>query len=775
MARQTRKARKFRKNKTRSRKGGFFNKCTDAKFKKAFTAMPGLYEDFKHAETYYDNCCHQDKRFDTVFRPLRRKRCYALEKKFPDNFGSGSIKPKHYLQDEFEDVNNKQEYVNFYNELESKSAIKANPTNQTEGTLKFFPSPNEAAGVSKPSKLSLNTGPNTSTNTSSKQQTGLANDEVIGYLLDYGLKNNLNILKKDMSYIFNILDQAKIHYNKKEIIEIIEKLTKQPDDESKSESEIIILNEPLQQVIDFYPKIVKERALNSLLEYKENLNNNYLFEEGKEQMLDDFLEKYNREYIESIDDYLKKPIPLEIDNFDQDIKKYANQITKNIIDNNLKKEITYDNAVAAHIKKYEKPMPPAMFKNIRDESALRLFLKSESNYKPAIKPNQYFLEFFDEDRNLIVDDPFTLAAGELYDYEYTKLLNNFLKSKNFRVYNVRGDGNCYVYSILLAFGLIKLKNSVDESQLRSLYRDEKKYALQVRAIIGKYMETNGLLSYVYKKYFLPRINGKILTSIDPIFGYIKNENDFLWYFLTSNFFFDDVFIGLMQSVFNYQTIIITKSENNKFSVSCRTPVNYEYPNNFIIVLNSRVHYLLVTYKENKIFTFQDLPQKIKELYKSSCNSFNEVVPRTVGSLEPSPYTEIFGKWLNKEKGYVFGVDGESELNSLPLKNMTQSKVSLPKQSPKRKTRKNKTLVAMFYDDTSSETSSVKSSPAQSVEGRQTLREGNAERVEELNRGSPKPGPLNVGENQIDENRNMNDPVNLSDNESLFEATTRHDY
>jgi hypothetical protein len=181
------------------------------------------------------------------------------------------------------------------------------------------------------------------------------------------------------------------------------------------------------------------------------------------------------------------------------------------------------------------------------------------------------------------------------------------------------------------------------------------------------MRENSLISEIYHNYFRQLIQDDMLTSTDANFAHVKDPIDFVWYFLTSSFYFDKPLIDMMQYIFNYQTIVVSLV-GNRFAVSCEVPVNYNFPDNFIMVLNTSDHYVLITYDNKAIFTFATLPSSMKIMFRNNCVYSIEPGPRTVGSFDASAFTEIFGHFLRKEKDFVFALNERNEDNAELLDN-----------------------------------------------------------------------------------------------------------
>lgn len=260
-------------------------------------------------------------------------------------------------------------------------------------------------------------------------------------------------------------------------------------------------------------------------------------------------------------------------------------------------------------------------------------------------------------------------------------LNSQLKDHGYEIIKSRGDGNCYLYSFLLADGAISLPNSN-----------------QTRQQLTERMVRSLILANLLRKELVKYINNDNLDNLqlsDEQYAATENmdietKKKFLQKLVeTSSFFFDNFSIGIMQNLLDYQSIIIERSSqirifpNNfrvnveyngrptigyvrkvaandddtysvelenkvtlrnitpeqlrfwnmpQYVVSCQAAYNESNPNKYIIFLRvGNNHFDLITYRKSRIFTFETLPLSMKSLIKHSCSrvedSFFNYIPK----------------------------------------------------------------------------------------------------------------------------------------------------
>ena len=104
---------------------------------------------------------------------------------------------------------------------------------------------------------------------------------------------------------------------------------------------------------------------------------------------------------------------------------------------------------------------------------------------------------------------------------------------------------------------------------------------------------------------------------------IHSFEEFKDFIQTSSYWADELAIAMMERLLQIKFIII-KKERGKYFFYCNdldqslVDTQNIQPAFYIIVLNSGMHYELVSYNKQRIFTFETLPELVKERYLQSC-------------------------------------------------------------------------------------------------------------------------------------------------------------
>lgn len=238
-----------------------------------------------------------------------------------------------------------------------------------------------------------------------------------------------------------------------------------------------------------------------------------------------------------------------------------------------------------------------------------------------------------------------------------------LGDNEYRIITARGDGNCYLYSFLMGVGAIPLPNpNVSNRELQERLIKSLLYAQLIRNEIVKHINNENIEIIEGDEEFFnkPSLQAK------------KN------YIMTSSFFMEGETIRIMQDLFDYQSIIFSRTagkvdvpynhvvnakrhegaplekakifikdgrgenavygilfEDNylienvnaktlkiwnppEFQVNCHMPYNSKNPDKYIIFLRSGAHYDLIVYNNRKSFTFESLPYSMKQFIKRNC-------------------------------------------------------------------------------------------------------------------------------------------------------------
>lgn len=104
---------------------------------------------------------------------------------------------------------------------------------------------------------------------------------------------------------------------------------------------------------------------------------------------------------------------------------------------------------------------------------------------------------------------------------------------------------------------------------------------------------------------------------------IHSFEEFKDFIKTTNYWADELAIAMMERLLQIKFIII-KRERGKYFFYCNdldqnlVDTQNIQPAFYIIILNSGMHYELISYESQRIFTFETLPELVKERYLQSC-------------------------------------------------------------------------------------------------------------------------------------------------------------
>lgn len=226
--------------------------------------------------------------------------------------------------------------------------------------------------------------------------------------------------------------------------------------------------------------------------------------------------------------------------------------------------------------------------------------------------------------------------------------SNWIKDSydgDYEIYDVPPDGNCYFYSFIEALKYkLPLEDKTNIKYIPDKILEILKFILEVNEIMPddpvlKIQEvSNTLPSNMCSKYNLSVLALRYILSLEAdeeyfntyIFRFddedekkaagienITTLEEFKKYILTDKYWADEWAISKFQKIFNIQFVIFNESENN-FPGCNLTGEIYSSATSkeeiSTILLNwiGNSHYQLVTYNDNALIDFDDLPSMVKD-------------------------------------------------------------------------------------------------------------------------------------------------------------------
>lgn len=248
--------------------------------------------------------------------------------------------------------------------------------------------------------------------------------------------------------------------------------------------------------------------------------------------------------------------------------------------------------------------------------------KTFDDLKNRVVVSQQFYETFYDDDKLkeivkSLKSKFDQTNGKFASAETQ--FREIMDDKNYSLVGVRGDGNCYLYAVMIALGILRPLTFTNNKNPSEADFQRVKYEIK-KAVLYASILRNILLSYAdyeFNEFYEDRImmNPKVSNKT-------KKE-----YFLTEDFFVEPQQIEILQKIFNYQSLILLpKPKEGKYSieVQCSLPINPDKPNKFIIFWYTGIHYDLVKYGREAVFDRKDLPKTLTKYLKQRCRETSEV-------------------------------------------------------------------------------------------------------------------------------------------------------
>lgn len=226
--------------------------------------------------------------------------------------------------------------------------------------------------------------------------------------------------------------------------------------------------------------------------------------------------------------------------------------------------------------------------------------------------------------------------------------SNWIKDSydaNYEIYDVPPDGNCYFYSLIEALKYkLPLEDKTNIKYIPAKILEILKFILEVNEIIPddplvKIQEvSNTLPSNMCSKYNLSVLALRYILSLEAdeeyfntyIFRFddedekkaagienITTLDEFKKYILTDKYWADEWAISKFQKLFNIQFVIFDETEKELLGCSLTGEIysNASSEKEIVTILLNWIgnsHYQLVTYNDNALISFEDLPSIVKD-------------------------------------------------------------------------------------------------------------------------------------------------------------------
>jgi len=322
-------------------------------------------------------------------------------------------------------------------------------------------------------------------------------------------------------------------------------------------------------------------------------------------------------------------------------------LTKTILLQNLDKLFTNtsDINIASEtlpksIKEESKTLSPNLTKSLLDEAKTK---------EPAIELGSSIGSSIGSSPSLSVD---SIVNGKDWPDKCNVTLNkrdsNWIKDfygEDYDIYDVPPDGNCYFYSFIEALKYrLPLDDKTNIKYIPDKLLEVLKTIIEINEIIPhdplvKLQEiSNTLPSSMCSKYNLSVLALRYILSLEAdteyfntyIFRFDSEEekqaagiedvttlDEFKKYILTDKYWADEWAISKFQKLFNIQFVIFDESEKELVGCSLTgeiysSAISKEEVSTILLNWIGNSHYQLVTFNDNAVIDFDDLPSIVKD-------------------------------------------------------------------------------------------------------------------------------------------------------------------
>ena len=192
---------------------------------------------------------------------------------------------------------------------------------------------------------------------------------------------------------------------------------------------------------------------------------------------------------------------------------------------------------------------------------------------------------------------------------------NIIKDKNYKVIYNRGAGDCFFFAI--------------EDALNSLTRDSRKYTvLSLRKIIADNFTPDNYEAYraISLVNDGTKVNEEYIGWNEFYKRYGKTFDSFQKGILTSHYYIDEFGLNILEKELNVKFLIVGQLTGERIKtqnpiVDCGETIDNKgqfSPDYYIMFNLENVHYELVTYNDQAIFSFYHIPKAFKDLIFDFC-------------------------------------------------------------------------------------------------------------------------------------------------------------
>ena len=288
-------------------------------------------------------------------------------------------------------------------------------------------------------------------------------------------------------------------------------------------------------------------------------------------------------------------------------------------------------------------------------------------------PKQRISEIIEKTDEKLKDGIFTTDATKKVPdklIQRNQWINKFMNDREYGLIDNGGNGDCFFYTLIEAFNQIEKYTTVDKlrallskhatetlyTQYRTLYLNFyseyqskeseikmiKKQVSQLKirsknttnkSEDSSILEEANLLAEKYKKLNIEKKETAELLKEFDFMANLDSFEKFREFILTSEFWADTWAVSTLENHLNIKVIILSEESYKngdldsvmncgQLNDSDLEKQGQYIPDYYIIVSYTGNHYKLITYKENKIFKFKEIPHEIKALIIKKCMEKN---------------------------------------------------------------------------------------------------------------------------------------------------------
>lgn len=265
----------------------------------------------------------------------------------------------------------------------------------------------------------------------------------------------------------------------------------------------------------------------------------------------------------------------------------------------------------------------------------------------------------EEDKANFFDEPSTLMKYTPEELTQTAKKQLFDSSPNYTVLNNESGGDCFFAVVRDAFETIDetisvqelrefLYQAINNDEGRRYFDDLKEFVLlereaieqninQIKAnqaeilrkkkqLTKKSLTNNEKLKLAAEIPALEETTDDLISQTENRMNQVDTTitsettwESFLEGVLSSNFWADEKTIRIIQGILDFEMLIVDTSNPNKAEFRCSV-LNERPPTRYILANYTGNHYKLILYQNKGIFTFDELPLRIKYFMFKSCET-----------------------------------------------------------------------------------------------------------------------------------------------------------